>query len=162
MPVWLVLHQLVVLLYGGAMFALVASTSLLLRSVDDTERKHQARLVAGLATFLAPALDVGVAAGIVHWISAFSPFGLAKLFACSPPYVHLMFAGGLVATVLGHAFKKRAHKVAQAAEKGDTGTAKAEARTAFVVGVAVFALVVVVAAFAILKVPSSPLARCVP
>jgi len=162
MSPWFVAHQLVILLFGGALLALVAAMSLLLRSVDDAERKHQARLVAALARFVAPTADVGFATGVVYWVLTFSPFGLGKLFACSPPYVHVMFAGGLVTVGLGHVFKRSARRASEAAEAGDVAGAKAFARRAFSVGAVALGLVVLVSVLAIVKFPTSALARCVP
>ena len=57
MSPWLMLHQLSMAFVAGGFLALVAALSLLLRSVDDAERNHQARLVVAIARFVTPFMD---------------------------------------------------------------------------------------------------------
>jgi len=162
MSAWLVLHQLSMAFVTGGFLALVAATSLLARSIDDTERKHQARLVAGLARFVAPFMDAGVTLGLVHWLVAYTPYGFGKLMACSPPYLHIMVFGGFVTLGLGHAFRAKARRLSEAAEAGDQPRAKQLAGKAFLFGVITLGLLAAITVTAVLKVPSGQMLRCVP
>lgn len=159
---WKWLHVMSVGFFGGGLLALLATQSLLLRALDDAERRHLARAGAVAAKLVVvPLMSLGFLSGLAFWWTRYSFNGAGKLMACTPIFVHVMLLGGILALGLAQAWKGRTRKMAEAAERGAPAEEiRGHARKAFLFGG--LALVIAIGTFgaATLKVPNPPLRRC--
>jgi hypothetical protein len=159
---WKLLHVLSVGFFGGGVLALLVAESLILRSLDDADRRSLARAANSSARIaVLPLTYVGFLTGVVFWLSRYSFNGAGRLMACTPIYVHVMLLGGFLAVGMTHAWAGRTRKMALAAEQGAPAEAvRSHARKAFLFGGIALLLTVGTFVVAIVKVPNPPLRRC--